>query len=224
MNRCRQPRAVTAEIDDALGVGGLEASDPDYVVVSTVEDLERVSADILGERDRPIVGLTLRLDGQEPVLRSTDIRVVVGAGIRIYLIAEADLLRGLRELLGSRLRLDGGAARIWWPGASARCDPADHPVVVALDGEDYPDTLAEFAQEFDLSRPHVRSRVRVIEDAGRSSSTRSHASRTTTAEPTSGSATHRSSPTGCERALKSPRRASRPLALARITTESQAPP
>jgi hypothetical protein len=165
MNRCRQPRAVTAEIDDALGVGGLEASDPDYVVVSTVEDLERVSADILGERDRPIVGLTLRLDGQEPVLRSTDIRVVVGAGIRIYLIAEADLLRGLRELLGSRLRLDGGAARIWWPGASARCDPADHPVVVALDGEDYPDTLAEFAQEFDLSRPHVRSRVRVIEDA-----------------------------------------------------------
>lgn len=165
MSRCRQPRAVTAEIDDALGVGGLEASDPDYVVVRTVEDLERVSADILGERDRPIVGLTLRLDGHEPVLRSTDIRVVVGAGIRIYLIAEADLLRGLRELLGSRLRLDGGAARIWWPGASARCDPADHPVVVALDGEDYRDTLAEFAQEFDLSRPRVRSRVRVIEDA-----------------------------------------------------------
>ncbi len=165
MSRCRQPRAVTAEIDDALGVGGLEASDPDYVVVRTVEDLERVSADILGRRDRPIVGLTLHPDGHEPVLRATDVRVVVGAGIRIYLIAEVDLLHGLRELLGSRLRLDGGAARIWWPGASARCDPADHPVVVALDGEHYRHTLAEFAQEFDLSRPRVRSRVRVIEDA-----------------------------------------------------------
>ncbi|MHB8242243.1 MAG: hypothetical protein ACYDHN_09645 [Solirubrobacteraceae bacterium] len=142
-----------------------EASDPDYVVVRDGDDLERLCEDVAGDRDYPIVGLTLRECSEEPVLRASDIRGVVGPGVRIYLIASEELLHGLRELLGSRLRVWRGVVRVWWPGASSCADPADHPVVVGLEDEDYRVTLEEFAAEFELSRPRVRERVRLIEDS-----------------------------------------------------------
>ncbi len=148
---------------DSLTQGG-HASDPDYVVARTIEDLERLCDEISDERDYPIVGLTLRRDSHEPVLRASDIRGVVGPGVRIYLISSEVLLIGLQEMLGSRLRLLAGAVRVWWPGAGGRCDPADHPSVIGLEDEDYLVTLDEFAREFDLSRPRVRERVRLIED------------------------------------------------------------
>ncbi len=148
---------------DALEGG--EASDPDYVVVREADDLQRLCDDIGGERDYPIVGLTLREYSNEPVLRASDIRDVVGSGVRIYLITSEDLLHGLCELLGSRLCVWRGAVRVWWPGASSCEDPGDHPVVVGLEDEDYRVTLEEFAGEFELSQPRVRSRVRLIEDA-----------------------------------------------------------
>jgi|CZKG01.1.fsa_nt_gi hypothetical protein len=144
---------------------GEEASDPRYVVVRDAEDLERLCDDISGERDYPIVGLTLRGDSQEPVLRARDIRGVVGPGVHIYLITSDELLHGLRELLGSRLRVWSGAIRVWWPGATGRGDAGDHPLVIGLEDEDYRVTLEEFAHEFDLSRPRVRTRLRIIEDA-----------------------------------------------------------
>lgn len=156
---------MTMSLEAALAGFGAEASDPEYVVVHSDDDLRRLGHEILGERDRPIVGVTLRDGTHEPVLRASDIRTVVGDGVRIYLVADDRLLLGLREILGPRLRLDTGTLRIWWPGAAARCDPSDHPVVVGLDDEDYLDTLEEFSHEFDLSRPRVRSQVRVIEDA-----------------------------------------------------------
>jgi hypothetical protein len=146
-------------------LGGREVSDPDYVLVRTTEDLERFSDDIHDDRDYPIVGLTLRSNSHEPVLRAGDIRGVVGPGVRIYLLTNDELLFDLQELLSSRLRLWSGAIRVWWPGVSAASSPADHPVVVGLEGEDYTVTLEEFAHEFDLSRPRVRSRMRVSEDA-----------------------------------------------------------
>lgn len=142
-----------------------ESSDPDYVVVRDADDLERLCEDITGDRDYPIVGLTLRDYSNEPVLRASDIRDVVGSGVRIYLITGEELLHGLRELLGSRLRVWRGAVRVWWPGAANCEDPGDHPVVVGLEDEDYRVTLEEFAGEYELSRPRVRSRVRLIEDA-----------------------------------------------------------
>lgn len=154
---------MAASSSDSLSGG--DASDPYYVVVRSQEDLERLCDDIAGERDVPIVGLTLRGFSNEPVLRASDIRSVVGPWIRIYLITSEELLQGLWEMLGSRLGIWRGAVRVWWPGASARDDPGDHPVVVALEDEDYRVTLNEFAHEFDLSRPRVRDRVRLIEDS-----------------------------------------------------------
>jgi hypothetical protein len=157
--------SMTMSPEAALAGFGAEASDPEYVVVHSDDDLRRLGHEVLGERDRPIVGVTLRDGTQEPVLRASDIRTVVGDEVRIYLVADDHLLLGLREILGPRLRLDAGTLRIWWPGAAVRCDPSDHPVVVGLEDEDYLETLKELANEFDLSRPHVRGQVRMIEDA-----------------------------------------------------------
>lgn len=158
-------RAALAALEDVLASLGAETSDPEYVVVQTEGDLERLARDIVGERDRPIVGLAHRVSVSEPVLRCSDIRTVVGPHVRIYLLSDPELLGALGEMLGPRLRLEAGSVRIWWPGANARSDRADHPLVVGLEDEDYLDTLAHFAHEYHLSRPLVRDHVRVIEDA-----------------------------------------------------------
>jgi hypothetical protein len=153
----------------ALGADELvresESSDPDYVVVRTGGDLERLCDDITGERDHPIVGLTLRSYSCDPVLRACDIRAVVGRGTRIYLIEDEDLLQDLQDVLGRRLGISSGAIRVWWPGVAKSGDPGDHPLIVGLEDEDYRVTLEEFAHEFDLSRPRVRGRLRTIDDA-----------------------------------------------------------
>jgi hypothetical protein len=151
-----------AEGTSPIAVAG---ADPDYAVIDSVEDLKRLRAEILSERDQPIVGLTFRAHERTPVLDAREIRSVVGVGVPIYLIGEDDLLDELRALLGSRLRLDRGTIRLWWPGASTRCDPNAHPVVVALEGEESSDTIEELGYQFDLSRPRVRGRISLIEDA-----------------------------------------------------------
>jgi hypothetical protein len=151
--------------DDQLLLGALEASDSDCLAVETMDDLRCLSADVLGRREQPVVGLTLDANEDAPVLACGDVRAVVGPGVRIYLIFSDDLLFGLRQMLGGRLAIDRGMARIWWPGAGARCDATDHPAVLALEDEPYQLTLGEFALRFDLTRPRVRGQIRLIEDA-----------------------------------------------------------
>lgn len=157
--------AMFHRVDERSLIDGLAPSDPDYLIAQGRRDLERLCREIFGDRDRAVVGVTVRSPSLEPVLRAADIRGVVGPGVRICLIPDEDLLFELGEMLGPRLRLEQGAVRIWWPGASALSSARDHPVVLALDGEDYEDTLEQLALEFDLSRPGVRERVRLIEDA-----------------------------------------------------------
>ncbi|MGP0100650.1 MAG: hypothetical protein ACLPUT_03390 [Solirubrobacteraceae bacterium] len=151
-------------IDDRLLSSLLDAHDADCIAVETRRDVHRMCADILGAREQPVVGLTLDADGV-PVLACGDVRAVVGAGVRIYLLADDDLLHDLREALGPRLALEPGTVRVWWPGAGVRCDPADHPAVLALEGEPGAVTLEELALRFDLTRPRVRAQIRLIEDA-----------------------------------------------------------
>jgi hypothetical protein len=158
-----QDRWMAVTIDDGLLLGLLDTPDPDCALVQTPADLRRLCADVLSRREQPVVAITLDFDGG-PVLACSDVRALVGPGVRIYLICNSDLLDGLRETLGSRLAVDQGAVRTWWPGAGARCDPADHPAVVALEGEPSRVTLEEFAHQFDLTRPRVRGQIRLIED------------------------------------------------------------
>lgn len=151
-------------IDDRLLLGLCDRPERDCVLVHSQEDVRAMCADILGHREQPVVAITPDIDGQ-PVLACSDVRAVVGPSARIYLVCDSDLLRGLRELLGSRLTVGEGCVRTWWPGADARCDPADHPSVLALEGEPAEVTLEEFAHQFDLTRPRVRAQIRLIEDA-----------------------------------------------------------
>jgi hypothetical protein len=151
-------------IDDRQ-LTSLEAPDPDCVLVLSAGELRRMCADVLDAREQPVVALTLDADGI-PVLGFAEVRAVVGAGVRVYLIAGEDgLLHELRATLGAALALDRGAARVWWPGAGPRCDPADHPLVLALEGEPSAMTLEELALQFDLTRPRVRAQISLIEDA-----------------------------------------------------------
>ncbi len=120
---------------------------------------------LLADRTHPVVALTL--DEEEidaAVLWLEEIRPIVGPDTRVYFVEEP-LLSLLREGLGRKLALTPGSARIWWPGLSTRSDPGDHPLVLALEGESRVDVLAELARQFDLSRPHVRRELKLIEDA-----------------------------------------------------------
>jgi hypothetical protein len=159
-----QEQRMAFSIDDTPLTSLLDVPDPDCLAIATGRDLRRLCADILGARAQPVVGLTLDDDGA-PVLACSDVRAVVGAGVRIYLVFSDALLRELRESLGPRLALDRGTVRVWWPGASARCDPGDHPTVLALEGEPSAVTVEELALQFDLTRPRVRAHIRLIEDA-----------------------------------------------------------
>jgi hypothetical protein len=146
-----------------LSSGGAEASDPDYIVVNGVQELRRLGAEILAARELPIVGLAPGAAG--PVLTPSDVRALVGPGVRIYLIRGDELLAELADAVGPRLALQPAAARIWWPGARVRCDPANHPLVVSLEDERPGDTLEEFTCQFELSRPYIRRQITLIEDA-----------------------------------------------------------
>lgn len=160
-------RIQARALDDHHPLRGHRArpSDPDYMVVRTRADALRLSADILGEREGPLVGLTEGEDSCEPVLAARDVRALVGMGVRIYLIADEEVLEQLREKVGPRLALERSAVRVWWPGASVRCNPFDHPLVLALEGERPADILEELSHQLDLSRPYVRAQITQLEDA-----------------------------------------------------------
>jgi hypothetical protein len=137
----------------------------DPVVVCDRSGLRSMLAYVLsGARVHPVVGISASEDGEGPVLEPCAVREVVGDRTRIYFVADEDVLEELGERLGARLALCAGAARIWWPNVGERSDPADHPLVLALDGESEGHVLGELARQFDLSRPHVRREMKLIED------------------------------------------------------------
>jgi len=119
------------------------------------------------DRAQPVIGLTRLAEINEPVLPPRRVRAIVGAGPRIYYVPGEYLRRRLQGMLGKRFALPPGGARVWWPSLSTCSDPAGHPFVLALDSESQADMLAEFARQFDLSRPLVRREIEVIEDVRR---------------------------------------------------------
>ncbi len=120
---------------------------------------------LLGEREHPVVVLTQSEETLQPVLSPPRIRAIVGPHAPIRYLPGEYLLEALRVVLGNRLAVCRGAARIFWPGLWRGADPADHPLVQILDGELEADAHAEFARQFDLSRPPVRREIKLIEDA-----------------------------------------------------------
>jgi hypothetical protein len=138
------------------------------VIVRDLQALTGMEADLRSrERAQPVVGLACAEEIAAPALAAQRVREIVGVGPRIYYVPGAYLLHRLRGMLGGNLALPAGGARVWWPGISTRCDPAAHPLVLALDSEGQADMLAEFARQFDLSRPLVRGEIALIEGARR---------------------------------------------------------
>jgi hypothetical protein len=145
----------------------VSAADGDPIVVDGKPGLRSMQAHLLsGEREQPVIALTWSVDAEEPVLAPEDVRAIVGPGPRIYLIQAEYLLRRLQGALGP-LALPRGSARVWWPGISVGSDPGEHPLVLALDGEPQASMCVELARQFDLSRPHVRREIELIEDTRR---------------------------------------------------------
>jgi hypothetical protein len=151
-------------IDELFVAAGLRAPDPDSIVLGDAEDAGLLCDDVLGTRERAVVGVAPRTDDFAPVLAPADVRAVVGPGVRVYLIPDEYVLEEVQARLGPRLRIPRGSARIWWPGATAYSDPAAHPWVIATAGERRWDTLEAFAEQFDLSRPRVRREIALAED------------------------------------------------------------
>lgn len=142
--------------------GDMQPGAIDLIVLRDEGDIRRFDEHLRSpERVEPVVALTLSEETGEPVLDPARVRAIVGPAPRIYVIPPEPLerLRGL-----SRVVLPAGGVRIWWPRASDRRDPDDHPLILALDDERAEDAVWEFARRFDLSRPHVRYELKLAED------------------------------------------------------------
>ncbi len=140
----------------------------DLVVVRDESGLEGMVSELLSdERVWPVVGVVSAIGGA-PVVSLGGVYAAVGGGrARVYLLENESLLRELRKRLGSKLALRPDSLRVWWPELTRRSDPEDHPLVLVLEGQSEPEILAELTQQFDLSRPHVRREIKIIEDARR---------------------------------------------------------
>jgi hypothetical protein len=146
----------------------VSALDAGVLVVRSQRALRGMEADLRsGERSEPVVGLSCLEEINEPVLAPRRVRAIVGVGPRIYYVPGQDLLRRLQGMLGRRIALPSGGARVWWPAVRACSDRGEHPLVLALDSESQAEMLAEFDRQFNLSRPTVRGEIRLIEGTRR---------------------------------------------------------
>ncbi len=150
---------------DLAALPQLSTLEDSPTILSEEPELLDLQAQLLfAGRAHPVVALAIGEEVEDAALWHMEIRQIVGPDTSIFFIEEY-LLGQLRDGLGRKLALMPGSARIWWPELSTRSDPGDHPLVLALEGESRTDVLAEFARQFDLSRPHVRRELRLIEDA-----------------------------------------------------------
>lgn len=81
-------------------------------------------------RREPIVALTSRKRSTTPALDPSEVRQELGEQPPIVLISDGRLTHRLAERLTPELAVYGGAARIWWPGATRDSDPQAHPLIL----------------------------------------------------------------------------------------------
>jgi hypothetical protein len=125
-------------------------------LVRSPKDVRRLMAEIYRDtRDYPIVGLALRGGEAEPALMPREVRAVAGQETRIYLIVGDYLLRRLQKTQGTELSVARGVVWVWWPGF---VQGIDHDASRSI-------VLQQFAREFELSRPVVRSEIERLVDA-----------------------------------------------------------
>ncbi len=132
------------------------ASEALLLRVGSRKDLRRLLFDLRGDRDGAIVVLTVGAGGESPTFVPGSTRAALRDPASIFVLESADLCRRLAHVLGSQLAVDGGDARIFWPGAGPGSDPAEHPLVPARIAGDSRSAVERLIAAFELSRPLVR--------------------------------------------------------------------
>ncbi|MBA3808524.1 MAG: hypothetical protein H0X28_09060 [Solirubrobacterales bacterium] len=134
-------------------------------VLASRKDLRRLTTDLRRrDREAPVVVLTFREGEEEPGFPPTAIRQVLDPRISIYVLGTQDLCRRLAQALGQQLAVDGGDARIFWPGVSQDSDPAEHPLIAAHIDADRRSPAERLAEALELSRPGVSGHVAAMQE------------------------------------------------------------
>ena len=135
----------------------------EVIPLSTRKDLRRLTTDLRSDREYPIVVLTVESGKSAPAFPPVAICTAIDTNIPIYILGTDDLCRRLAQALGDELAVEGGDARIFWPGAKTGADPAEHPLVEAVSGD--PGKPAErLIAALRLSHPSVRGHVNALRE------------------------------------------------------------
>jgi len=146
------PRPATAE---AAGQGS-----GSLVPLATRKDLRRLVVDLRrAERDYPIVVLSFGETDGEPAFGADAVRARLASYIPVYVLGTTDLCRRLPQSFGPQLAVEGGNARVFWPGANPESDPDEHPLVPAHSANDHRHATDRLIAALELSRPGVRVHV-----------------------------------------------------------------
>ena len=132
------------------------------IPLTTRRDLRRLTSDLRSKRSHPIVVLTLGGGTDTPVFSPAALAERIDPNIPIYIVGTDDLCRRLANALDEPLAVHGGDARVFWPGAQAGADPAEHPRVPAA-SEDITTPVERLIAALELSRPGVREHVSALE-------------------------------------------------------------
>lgn len=105
-----------------------ETGSCDVIQVTSERQVSALAAQVLNEdRYFPIICLTARVGERAPALDPARVREIVGPHIPIYVITRFFLMMKLGKLLPSRLAVQSGAARVWWPEVTHESMSAEHP-------------------------------------------------------------------------------------------------
>ena len=139
------------------------ASEARLLRVSSRKDLRRLVSDLRGDGDGAIIVLTVGARGETPAFPPGSTRTALKDPASIFVLESTDLCRRLAHAVGPQLAVDGGDARIFWPGAGSDSDPAEHPLVRACVAGDSRSAMERLIAAFELSRPLVRRHLAPIQ-------------------------------------------------------------
>jgi len=126
------------------------------VPLATRKDLRRLTTDLRADRDYPIVVLTIARDSDGPAFDPADLRARLATRVTIYVLGSPDLCRRLAHVVGGKLAVADGDARVYWSGAADDgADPPDHPLVSVTSG-DLGKPTERLIAAIERSRPGVR--------------------------------------------------------------------
>ncbi len=133
------------------------------VTLTTPSDLRRLTSDLRRSgRDYPIVVLSVGEATGEPGFPPASVRSALEAHIPVYVLGAHALSRRLERALGSGLAVEGGDARVYWPGLRRDSAPAEHPLLGAHAAGS--DGVERLTAALHLSRPGVRGHVAVTQE------------------------------------------------------------